>query len=139
MIFEPKIIGFLCYWCAYTGADLAGTSRLKYDPNVRIIKIMCTGRMDPSFVFKAYAEGADGVLVCGCHPGECHYIEGNYKTMNKVPLVKRVMGQLGIETERLRLEWVSAAEGEKFARIINELTDEIRELGPLDYKEILSK
>ena len=137
MSFEPKIIGFLCYWCAYTGADLAGTSRLKYTPNVRIIKIMCTGRMDPSFVFKAYAEGADGVLICGCHPGECHYIEGNYKTMNKVPLLAKMMGQFGIEKERLRLEWVSAAEGEKFAGVVTNFTTRLKEIGPLGYKELV--
>ncbi|MCL5986501.1 MAG: hydrogenase iron-sulfur subunit [Actinobacteria bacterium] len=137
MNFEPKIIGFLCYWCAYTGADLAGTSRLKYDPNVRIIKIMCTGRMDPSFVFKAYAEGADGVLICGCHPGECHYKEGNYKTMNKVPLLAKMMGQFGMEKERLRLEWVSAAEGEKFARVVTDFTIRLKEIGPLGYKELV--
>lgn len=132
--FEPKIIGFLCNWCSYRGADLAGTSRLIYAPNLRIIRVMCSGRVEPLFVIKAFKEGADGVLICGCHPGQCHYSEGNYKTMRRIPPLKKMLEQFGIEPERLRLEWVSASEGDKFARIANEFTQQIIELGPLGVK-----
>lgn len=128
--FEPKIIGFLCNWCSYAGADLAGTSRMKYAPNVRIIRVMCSGRVDPQFIIKAFSSGADGVLVCGCHPGECHYQEGNYKTMRRIPLLKKMLKQFGIEEGRLRLEWVSAAEGERFAKLVDEMTEQIKALGP---------
>ncbi len=131
MSFEPKIVGFLCNWCSYTGADLAGTSRLKYAPNVRTIRVMCSGRVDPTFILKAFAEGADGVLVAGCHLGDCHYMTGNYKTMRRVPLLKKVMEQFGLEPERLRLEWVSASEGERFKEVVDEMTETIRKLGPL--------
>ena len=116
--FEPRIVSFLCEWCAYTGADLAGTSRLKYPTNVDILKVMCSGRVDPTFVLKAFELGADGVLVCGCHPGDCHYSEGNYKAARRMPLLKTVLETFGIEPERFRLEWVSASEGEKFASIV---------------------
>lgn len=136
--FEPTIVGFLCYWCAYTGADLAGTSRLKYEPNIRIIRMMCSGRMDPTFVLKAFREGADGVLVCGCHPGECHYLEGNYKTARRIPLLKKMLQQLGIEEERLRLEWVSASEGDRFVEIVNEMTKDIKKLGPLTLERLVA-
>lgn len=132
--FEPKIVGFLCNWCSYRGADLAGTSRLTYAPNLRIIRVMCSGRVEPLFVIKAFKEGADGVLICGCHPGQCHYSEGNYKTMRRIPPLKKMLEQFGIEPERLRLEWVSASEGDKFARIANEFTQQIIELGPLGVK-----
>jgi len=128
--FEPRIVGFLCNWCAYSGADLAGTSRLQYPTNVDIIRVMCSGRVDPTFVLKAFQLGADGVLVCGCHPGDCHYNEGNYKAARRIPLLKKMLSQLGIEDERVRLEWVSASEGERFAAIVNEMTEQIRELGP---------
>ena len=111
MAFEPRIVGILCNWCSYTGADLAGTSRVKYAPNVRILRVMCSARVDPTFVLKALAEGADGVLICGCHPGDCHYVEGNYKAMRRFHLMKRVLVQMGIEPGRLKLFWASAAEG----------------------------
>jgi F420-non-reducing hydrogenase iron-sulfur subunit len=132
--FEPKIVGFLCNWCSYRGADLAGTSRLTYASNLRIIRVMCSGRVEPLFVIKAFKEGADGVLICGCHPGECHYSEGNYKTIRRIPPLKKMLSQFGIEPERLKLEWISAAEGDKFARVANEFTQQIIELGPLGVK-----
>ena len=128
--FEPRIVGFLCNWCAYGGADLAGTSRLQYPTNVDIIRVMCSGRVDPTFVLKAFQLGADGVLICGCHPGDCHYSEGNYKTARRIPILTKLLEQFGIELERLHLEWVSASEGERFAAIVNEMTEQIRELGP---------
>jgi F420-non-reducing hydrogenase iron-sulfur subunit len=131
MPFEPKIIGFLCNWCSYTGADLAGVSRIKSAPNVRIVRTMCSGRVDPAFVLKAFQLGADGVVVMGCHLGDCHYQEGNYKTIRRIPFVKRLVEQFGIDRRRLRLEWVSASEGDRFAEVVNEFTEEIRSLGPL--------
>ncbi|MCL5986268.1 MAG: hydrogenase iron-sulfur subunit [Actinobacteria bacterium] len=133
-IFEPKIVGFLCNWCAYTGADLAGTSRIKSSPNLRIIRVMCSGRVDPTFIVKAFSEGADGVLIAGCHPGDCHYIKGNQNTLKRIPLLKNLLGQFGIEAQRLRLEWISAGEGDKFAEVANGMTEDIRKLGPLDMK-----
>jgi F420-non-reducing hydrogenase iron-sulfur subunit len=129
--FEPKLVGFLCNWCTYTGADLAGTSRMKYAPNLRAIRVMCSGRIDPTFIVKAFIEGADGVLVGGCHFGDCHYQEGNYKTMRRIPILRKLLKQFGIEPERVRLEWISASEGRKYADIINEFTEQIRKLGPL--------
>jgi F420-non-reducing hydrogenase iron-sulfur subunit len=132
--FEPKIVGFLCRWCAYTGADLAGTSRIKYPPNVTPIRVNCSGRVDPTFVLKALASGADGVLIAGCHPGDCHYTNGNVKTIRRFKLLQRMLGQFGIENERVRLEWVSASEGERYARIVESMTKEIRSLGPLEWK-----
>jgi F420-non-reducing hydrogenase iron-sulfur subunit len=132
MSFEPRIVGLLCNWCSYTGADLAGASKLTYSPNVRLVRVMCSGRVDPVFVLKALAEGADGVLVAGCHPGDCHYHDGNTNTARRIPLLKRVLDQFGIEPERVRLEWVSAAEGERFREVVNQMTDAIRALGPLD-------
>ena len=130
MAFEPKIVGFLCNWCSYTGADLAGTSRIKYPPNVRVIRTMCSARIRPSFVLKALAEGADGVLICGCHPGDCHYSEGNYKTLRRQVLLARLVEAYGIEPDRVRLEWVSASEGQRFAEIVADMTERIRKLGP---------
>ena len=130
MAFEPRIVGILCNWCSYTGADLAGTSRVKYAPNVRILRVMCSARVDPTFVLKALAEGADGVLICGCHPGDCHYVEGNYKAMRRFAALKRVLRSQGIEEERVRLEWVSASEGARFAEIVNDMTEQTRKLGP---------
>jgi F420-non-reducing hydrogenase iron-sulfur subunit len=131
MAFEPKIIGFLCNWCSYTGADLAGVSRIKSAPNVRVIRTMCSGRVDPAFVLKAFQLGADGVIVMGCHLGDCHYQEGNYKTIRRIPFLKRLVSEFGIDPRRLRLEWVSASEGDRFAKVVNEMTEEIRALGPL--------
>ena len=127
--FEPKIVAFCCNWCSYAGADLAGTSRIQYSPNIRVIRVMCSGRVNPLFVLKALSIGADGVLILGCHPGDCHYIEGNYKTLRRIPLLKKMLQQLGIEDERVRLEWVSASEGAKFAEVANSFTQTIRNLG----------
>jgi len=132
--FEPKIAVFCCNWCTYAGADLAGTSRMKYAPNVRLIRVMCSGRVDPYFVLKAISDGADGVLVAGCHPGDCHYINGNQKTMRRFPVLKTMLGQFGIEPERIRLEWISASEGDVFVRVANEMTEAVRKLGPLNWK-----
>jgi Coenzyme F420-reducing hydrogenase, delta subunit len=132
MSFEPKIVGFLCNWCSYTGADLAGTSRMKYLPNVRVVRIMCSGRLDPTFILKAFREGADAVLIAGCHPGDCHYQNGNMKTLRRIPLLRRMLLQLGIESERMRLEWVSASEGERYKTVINEFVEQVRKLGPLN-------
>jgi len=128
--FEPKIVAFCCNWCSYAGADLAGTSRIQYHPAIRIIRVMCSGRVNPLFVLKALTVGADGVLILGCHPGDCHYIEGNYKTLRRIPLLKKILKQFGIEEERVRLEWVSASEGAKFAEVANNFTQTIKNLGP---------
>jgi len=130
MSFEPKIVAFLCNWCSYRGADLAGTSRMKSAPNVRSIRVMCSGRVEPEFILKAFEAGADGVLVLGCHPGDCHYAEGNYKAIRRIALLKNMLPQLGIEDERLRLEWVSASEGGRFVDITGEMTEQVRKLGP---------
>ena len=121
--FEPRIIAFLCNWCTYAGADLAGTSRMQYPPNTRTIRVMCSGAVDPTLVLEAFRDGADAVLIGGCHPGDCHYQSGNYKTQKRVFLLKGLMRQLGIEEERLRLEWISAAEGQKFADTVYEYTE----------------
>jgi F420-non-reducing hydrogenase iron-sulfur subunit len=131
MGFEPKIVGFLCNWCSYTGADLAGVSRIKSVPNVRIIRTMCSGRVDPAFILKAFQRGADGVVVMGCHFGDCHYQEGNYKSMRRVRFLSRLIARFGIDPRRLRLEWVSASEGDRFAEVVNTFTEEVRSLGPL--------
>ncbi|MBX5326128.1 MAG: hydrogenase iron-sulfur subunit [Candidatus Bathyarchaeia archaeon] len=129
--FEPKIVAFLCNWCAYAGADLAGVSRIQYPPTVRIIRVMCSGRVDPVFILEAFKDGADGVLVAGCHlPSDCHYLTGNFKAQRRVLLLKEVLKQFGIEPERLRLEWVSASEGDRFATVIKDMTNEIKKLGP---------
>ena len=129
--FEPKIIVFCCNWCSYAGADLAGTSRLQMKPYFRIIRAMCSGRVDPTFILKAFATGADGVIVAGCHPGDCHYISGNYKTLRRITLLRNILPHLGIEPGRLRLEWISASEGIKFRDTVNGFIDEIVKLGPL--------
>ena len=128
--FKPKIVGFGCNWCSYRGADLAGTNRTKCAPNVRAIRVMCSGRVEPTFILKAFQLGADGVLVLGCHPGDCHYVGGNYKTMRRIPLLKKMLKQFGIEEERVRLEWVSASEGEKFTKVVNDFTQAVKALGP---------
>jgi F420-non-reducing hydrogenase iron-sulfur subunit len=133
--FEPVIIGFTCNWCSYRAADMAGTARMKYAPNVRLIRLMCSGRLDPTFVFKAFAGGADAVLISGCHPGDCHYVEQNYKAMRRFQLMKRVLVQLGIEPGRLKLLWASAAEGAIFAAEINKFVEEVRALGPLNWSQ----
>ena len=129
--FEPVIIGFTCNWCSYRAADVAGTTRLKYAPNVRLIRLMCSGRIDPTFVLKALAEGADGVLITGCHPGDCHYLEQNYKAMRRHRLLQRTLAQLGIEPERVHLTWASAAEGAQLAETIDRFVEQVRALGPL--------
>ncbi|MBN2536784.1 hydrogenase iron-sulfur subunit [candidate division WOR-3 bacterium] len=129
--FEPRIVGFACNWCCYAGADLAGTSRMRYPANIRMIRVMCSGRIDPEFVLKAFRDGADGVFIGGCHPGDCHYVSGNYKARKRVDALKPLLGALGIEPERLRLEWVSASEGQRYANAVTEFTEAIRRLGPL--------
>ena len=136
--FEPVIIGFTCNWCSYRAADLAGTTRLKYAPNVRLVRLMCSGRIDPTFVMKALSGGADGVLITGCHPGECHYIKQNYKALRRHLLLQRLLKGLGIAPERIRLVWVSAAEGTKWANTINSFVEEIRALGPLGWQKKLA-
>ncbi len=131
MSFEPKILGVLCKWCSYAGADLAGTSRKKYAPNVRVVRVNCTGRVEPTFILKAFEKGADGVLIAGCHPGDCHYLEGNYKALRRFQLLKKMLVQMGIDDGRVRLEWISASEGERFASVVDEMTEQVRKLGPL--------
>jgi F420-non-reducing hydrogenase iron-sulfur subunit len=129
--FEPKIIGFLCNWCSYAGADLAGVSRIQYPTNIRIIRVMCTGRIDPAFILEAFKDGADGVLVAGCHlPSDCHYLSGNFKALRRITLLKRVLKEFGIEPERVRLEWISASEGDRFAAVVRVMVEEIKKLGP---------
>ncbi|MFP4608578.1 MAG: hydrogenase iron-sulfur subunit [Candidatus Natronoplasma sp.] len=137
--FEPEIIAFLCNWCSYAGADLAGVSREQYPPNVLNIKVMCSSRVSPEHIFESFQEGADAILISGCHPGDCHYIDGNYKTIRKAHLMKEMMEDLGIDPQRLRLEWVSSAEGGKFANVMKEFTEEIKELGPLELNGTSSK
>ncbi len=129
--FEPKIVAFFCNWCTYLAADLAGTSRLKYAPNIRVVRVMCSGRVDPQFVLDAFAKGADGVLIGGCHPGDCHYQEGNYKAYRRVIVLKRMLKEMGIEEDRFRLEWISAAEGDKVRTVVNNMVEKVRALGPL--------
>ena len=137
MEFKPEIVAFLCNWCSYTGADLAGTSRMEYKPNVRAIRVMCSGRIEPTFVLRAFQKGADGVLVCGCHPGDCHYQEGNYRCLRRFHVLQKYIKQMGIETERLKLEWISASEGKQFAELANSFTETIKELGPCKVKETM--
>lgn len=128
---EPRIVAFFCNWCTYTAADLAGVSRLKYAPNLRTIRVMCSGRVDPQFVLEAFARGADGVLIGGCHPGDCHYISGNYKCLRRFKMLRRLVRDMGIEEGRLRLEWIAASEGEKLKNVVNEMVAHVRALGPL--------
>jgi len=132
--FEPKIVAFFCNWCTYLAADLAGTSRVKYAPNIRVIRTMCSGRVDPQFVLDAFARGADGVLIGGCHPGDCHYQEGNYKTLRRVRMLQRVLHEMGIEDARFRLEWISASEAERLKAVVNDMVEKVRALGPLRLK-----
>lgn len=121
---------FACNWCSYAAMDLAGTSRMTYPPNIRVIRVMCSGRVDPQFILKAFEEGASGVLVAGCHPGDCHYIEGNYKALRRITLLKQMLESFGIEKERLRLEWISASEGEKFKKVAHEMVEQLKNLKP---------
>jgi F420-non-reducing hydrogenase iron-sulfur subunit len=133
--FNPRIVAFLCNWCTYTGADLAGVARLQSSPSVRVIRTMCSGRVDPTFVFQAFKLGADGVMIGGCHIGDCHYSEGNFKTLRRVELMKMMLEKYGIDPKRLRLEWISASEGDKYASVTLEFEEQIRELGPLKLME----
>jgi coenzyme F420-reducing hydrogenase delta subunit len=135
--FEPTIVAFVCNWCTYTAADLAGTSRLVQSPNVRLIRMMCTGMVDPKYVIKALLSGADAVLVSGCHPGDCHYINGNYKARRRIKLVKEILTQFGIDERRLKLTWIGASDGIEFAETVNELVAEIKELGPCEAREMM--
>jgi F420-non-reducing hydrogenase iron-sulfur subunit len=135
--FEPKIVGFFCKWCTSSGADLAGTSRMKYPPNVIPIRVMCSGRVDPTFVLTAFARGADGVLIGGCHPGDCHYLEGNYKALGRYLILSNMLEQFGIERERFQLHWISAAEAKRFVDVVSKMTQQVRELGPLKWPEML--
>lgn len=132
---NPRIVAFLCNWCTYTGADLAGVSRIQSSPSVRVIRTMCSGRVDPTFVLKAFKLGADGVMIGGCHIGDCHYSEGNFKTLRRVELLKMILEQYGIDPRRLRLEWISASEGDKYASVTLEFEQQLRELGPLQLVE----
>ena len=132
--FEPLIVGLCCNWCSYAGADLAGVSRIQYPPNIRIIRVMCSGMVHPNIVINALTKGADGVLICGCHPGDCHYLEGNLKAEARADAIKLMLQDFGIEEERFRLEWVSASEGGRFAQVVTEMTEEIKQLGPSPYK-----
>lgn len=134
--FEPRIVVFACNWCAYAGADLAGVSRIQYPPTTRIIRVMCSSRIDPTFILKAFLRGADGVLVAGCHLGDCHYIEGNYNAEKRMKKTVEALKHLGFETERFRLEWISASEGARFARVVAEFTDQIKELGPNPLQQV---
>jgi coenzyme F420-reducing hydrogenase delta subunit len=132
--FKPRILVFCCNWCAYAGADLAGVSRLQMKPYFRVIRTMCSGRVDPELIMSAFKKGVDGVMVAGCHPGDCHYTDGNYKTLRRMAILKPMLEQFGLDTRRLRLEWVSAGEGGKFQQVINDFIDEIINLGPLAIK-----
>ena len=134
-MFEPQIMCFLCKWCTSSAADLAGTSRLQYTPNNVNLRVMCSSRVDPQHILFAFKSGADGVFIGGCHPGDCHYVEGNYKTLRRITLFKVMLKDLGIDPKRLRLEWISAAEGKKYAETMNEFTEQIRALGPLHLNE----
>ncbi len=131
---EPMIVAFCCNWCSYAGADLAGTSRTQYPPNVRIIRVMCSGMVHPNIVIDALTKGADGVLICGCHPGDCHYIEGNLKTEKRAEAIDLMLEDFGLEPERFRLEWVSASEGQRFAEVVTEMVDQLKGLGPSPYR-----
>ena len=134
-MFEPQIMSFLCKWCTSAAADLAGTSRMHYAENPINMRVMCSSRVDPQHILYAFREGADGVFLGGCHPGDCHYVEGNYKTLRRITLLKKMLPELGIDPRRLRLEWISAAEGKRFAQVMDEFTEQIRSLGPLNFNE----
>ena len=134
--FEPRIVAFFCNWCTYTASDLAGTARMKYAPNTRVIRVMCSGRIDPQFVLQALREGADGVLIGGCRPGDCHYQSGNYKALRRFKLLKKYLAQMGVEDERVRLEWIAASEGDRVQKVTNEMVEQIRKLGPCKLEKI---
>ncbi len=134
--FQPRIVGFLCNWCSYAGADMAGTSRLIYPPNIRIIRVPCSGRVDPLLIVKSFQMGADGVLVAGCHPGDCHYTEGNYYARRRFAILRPFLEYLGIEKERFQVEWVSASEGRRFSQVVSTFTEELKKLGPRQKSEI---
>ena len=138
MDFEPRIIAFLCNWCTYTGADLAGTSRLQYPPNIRVIRLMCSGALDPVYVLKALLEGADGVLIGGCHPGDCHYVSGNYKARRRVAILKEILTQMGFDEDRVWMRWISASEGRLFADTVEEMVTALRAKGPNPLKGVWS-
>ena len=127
---EPKLIGFVCNWCTYAGADLAGSSRLKYPPNIRLVRVPCSGRINPQFILKAFEKGFDGVLVSGCHPGDCHYAKGNYYARRRIMLLKKMLEYMGIEPERFHFDWISAAEGQKFAEVVEWFTEQVKKVGP---------
>jgi F420-non-reducing hydrogenase iron-sulfur subunit len=129
--FEPKIVGFLCNWCSYAGADLAGVSRFQYPPNIRVIRVMCSGRVDPPLVIRAFSRGADGVMILGCHPGDCHYATGNYYARNRAQVLSQLFASVGLDAGRFMLDWVSAGEGERFATLVSRFTEQVRALGPL--------
>jgi len=131
--FEPNIVGFLCNWCSYAGADLAGTSRIQYPPNLKAIRVMCSGRVNPIFVVNALQQGADGILIGGCHPGDCHYERGNYLARRRMDVLKKLFEYIGIDSRRVRMTWVSASEGKKIAEVVQEVTDDIRKLGPMQH------
>lgn len=137
--FEPKIVAFLCNWCTYVAADAAGVSRFVQQPNVRVIRVNCSGMVDPSYVVKAFASGADGVLVGGCWPGDCHYVAGNIKAMRRAPLLQKLLDQLGVEALRFRLKWIAASEPSQFAKTVNEMTEQVRKLGPFERKGLRAK
>ena len=135
-MFEPQIMSFLCKWCTYAGADLAGTSRLKHAPNSVNLRVMCSSRLDPQHLLYAFKQGADGIFLGGCHPGDCHYVEGNYKTLRRITLFKQMLEDFGIDKDRLLLEWISAAEGKKYVQVMNDFTEQIRAMGPLNLDKV---
>ena len=134
--FEPRILGLVCNWCTYAGADLAGTSRIQYPPNIRIIRLMCSGSVDTLYILKALLEGVDGVLIGGCHPGDCHYTDGNFKARRRITVLKSILRQIGLEDERVVLRWISASEGKRFADTVTEIVEKLRELGPNALREV---
>ncbi len=136
MSFEPKILGILCNWCTYSAADSAGAAHISYAPNVNVVRVMCTGRIDPQFILSALSGGMDGVLVCGCHPGDCHYVNGNCKAAGRFHLMKSMLVEMGIEPERIRLEWISASESDRYATVIDEMTEQVRACGPLHWPSL---
>jgi F420-non-reducing hydrogenase iron-sulfur subunit len=137
--FKPKILLFCCNWCAYAGADLAGVSRMQIKPHFRVIRTLCSARVDPEFVLHAFKQGADGVMVLGCHPGDCHYIGGNYRTRRRMALLKMMLQQFGLHKDRFQLEWVSAAEGEKYSQVVNAFIERVAKLGPSPYRALKEK
>jgi F420-non-reducing hydrogenase iron-sulfur subunit len=132
--FEPKVIAICCNWCSYTGADLAGTSRIQYAPNVRVVRVMCSGMVHPNLVMDALTKGADGVIMCGCHIGDCHYMDGNTRAKARAEAIELMLQDFGLEPERYRLEWVSASEGPRFAQVMNEMVEQVKKVGPSPYR-----